>query len=61
MRGKSDSKATRGNNDNRDAADKVWANSSPSGLRGGAGLEKGSAAGRSSAGRGGAGGRGKNM
>ena len=37
--------------------DREWANSSPSGLRGGAGLERGSerssAAGRSSGGRGG--------
>ena len=63
VRGKSDSKATRGNNDNRDSGDKVWANSSPTGLRGGAGVEKGSdrssATSRPSAGRGGVGGRGK--
>ena len=47
----------------RDSGDKVWANSSPTGLRGGAGVEKGSdrssVTSRPSAGRGGVGGRGK--
>ena len=50
MKGRNDSKATRGNDIKN--SDREWANSSPSGLRGGAGLERGSER-ASAAGRGG--------
>ena len=61
MKGRNDSKATRQGSSSGDMknGDREWANSSPSGLRGGAGIEKGSERGsaerRSPAGRGGGG------